>query len=339
MVMKKIILILWVLCISNIFDTAYKQTGPQLIPKITKPKIFNQAKRYSITSLPKNVGLPVPWTSQSFYNEKQKISPRSKWAKRAFLAALLGQGIYTGNEILKFMEEERAQYLATLEAGQTATKEEKRQYILNNSDDLSVVNPLLYEVCLQIKKDYGIAENIDFRVAHSGTNFILPNAGAVYFSDQDMIIFSSQYKNMSKPRLIHLIAHELEHFRQKHKYPTSFHENFEEITDWHLRAETAAEAAALDYQYCQKCLSSQSYLDTHTHEPHENEYGYFSSKTGYMTWPDLKLYVDRARKDCALCPAHQKYWFASLRNDIPLSEYLPTIKPSLPTAKFKDLLK
>lgn len=267
------------------------------------------------------------------------------WGRKAIPLLGLAAGFYKFGDVLMSKYQDKK------------ALEEAKQLIFDNSDDLAVVDPEIYEVCLQIMKDYGIKENINFRVRHSNLNdkFEPDNSFEVFLKDFantahnfipiDTIIFSPFYKVYSKPLLIKTIAHELEHTRQFHKYPGSYHGNFYNINDIR-KLEQAADAAALDYQYCPECLFSHTLpsgpiLAASPYEPEETEYGYFTSKKGYFAEPDYRLYANR--NDCEFgdssCLAHQYFQDAHTRRDIPLKDFLPTIKPSLPSVKFNTAEK
>lgn len=226
-----------------------------------------------------------------------------------------------------------------------------KKIVFDHSDDLAVVDPEMYDVCLQIMKDYGIREHVNFRVKHSNVNIQFEQDDsdenklrdvvntANNLIEVDTIIFSPFYKIYSKPHLIKIIAHELEHTRQFHRYSGSYHGDFNNRDDAR-KLEQAADGAALDYQYCPECILSQTLpygpiLSAKPYEPEETEHGYFTSKLGYWAIPDYELYANR--DDCkigdARCLAHKYSQYAHIRQDIPLKKYLPVMKPSLPSVK------
>jgi hypothetical protein len=291
------------------------------IPAIA-PLSFGTTRSYTAPDA-KLLVAPKAFESSSTWQGKKY------WGRKAIPLLGIAAGFYKFGDIL-VSKDQNPQKL-----------ESRKQELLDISDDAAILDPELYEVFLQIKKDYGITEDIDFRIAHPES---LP-AEACYFPPFNIILLYSEYKDLSKPELINAIAHELEHHRQYYRYPGSFHIDFLDRdkfgrlkNDVDLKAEVGADAAACAYQYCSKCLKSQIYRG-HDYRPRNREHGYFTSDQGYFSKSDVRLFAKQAKIDRALCLAHQKFDKAHKMPNIPLKDFLPTIKPSLPTAKFYKVAK
>lgn len=207
------------------------------------------------------------------------------------------------------------------------------QSMLNESEDIAEIDHELYEVMLQIKKDLEVTHEINFRIGHNlpehvSAQFIKGNKLRDNFLPEipSTILLTPKYKSLSKSYIIHTIAHELEHARQAFEYPESYNIYTDPMAlNENVQAkkrEMGADAGSSDYQYCYPCLESvalqKNFIE---YEPQDTQYGYFTTKLGYFSPQDYDLWIQRAKEDCALCPAH-KAGTADNPNT-PLKDFLP----------------
>jgi hypothetical protein len=195
-------------------------------------------------------------------------------------------------------------------------------------------DPELYEVFLQIKKDYGITEDIELRISKpldmQNNNQNITNSCANDHSNSYahtklplFIVLREDYKSWSKPLTIHVLAHELEHCRQQLEYPASYSLNTQ--IPWNkILGEQAADAAAADYQYCNECLMTIPRLKyDYYSNPKETDFGYITTENGYFSHEDFMLYIIRATMDNAKCKAHSKNLCPADYANEPLKNFLP----------------
>jgi hypothetical protein len=195
-----------------------------------------------------------------------------------------------------------------------------RKNSLQTSLDAKTFDPELYALFLKIKKDLGITENIDFRIA-SFENSGLQGAPAAYSHQFQTIMLMKDYKKIDKNQIIYLLSHELEHVRQYLHYPGSYqiatYGDLKESlnlgeqspTGIHLKAETGADANAMGYFDCPECLKYNA-ADRKKHpmaqyQPRDLPSGYFTTPLGYFAAEDIEPYIERACKEGELCKAHK----------------------------------
>ncbi|MBP6892234.1 hypothetical protein KBB68_01505 [Candidatus Babeliales bacterium] len=192
----------------------------------------------------------------------------------------------------------------------------ERQY-KNLSDDAAVVNPQLNDVFIQIRQDFGIKENVKLRVFKNNSDFFRLIGGEGVYSYYSKSVYLAFVDVLSKPKIIHNIAHELEHHRQYQKYPRSFPFSY---VKW-INNEQGADAASAGYQNCYDCLREVALGTTYRHEPNNTPYGFFTTLSGYFSPQDYELYAQESQKNNAQCPAHK----ARIQADI-----YPTLKDFVP---------
>jgi len=238
--------------------------------------------------------------------------------------------------------------------------------LIKFSDDAQTADPDLYKVFLEIAKQYEIPEGeVSLRILHSPTEerygspsntkeaLMFDVANEAY--DRSPAFTESHFHNIfindrvllffSKPLMIAVLAHELEHYRQFNKYigsyqPAYFTKNTptaaqllangifpEKFNAEKLKLETGADAAAAGFLSCPDCIEapkshSESFI---SYDPTIVAGSHFNSKTGYFSPQDYNEYIENAKRDCIQCRAHTE----GTHNDpsTPLSHFLP------PTAK------
>ena len=214
--------------------------------------------------------------------------------------------------------------------------------VVSNTVDMKEANPELYDVCMSIKKNLKIVDDIQFRVIKSVNNyfpehlsgqtkpiiFLFPIEKTYMF-----VLINDNYKNQknAKSVVIHIIAHELEHVRQflchqdTQKYSDSYDDTKTPLclddVKQNLRIETGADAASCDYQDCSVCLQAVQTRCQHVHDPKDTDLGYFTTSHGYFSKQDYDLWIQRAQENDALCPAHRN----NKADDphTPLKDFLP----------------
>lgn len=280
---------------SSLFTMRQATTKTNFAAKLT-PAAFKNIGSYPVQ--PSVVNFPSYEASnfQSSKNNVKNDKQKPKWYQRkAFKYPMVfsGASVFLDNYL------EQQQY----------------QSILNESDDVAEKDPELYAVMLQIKKDLGITNKVNFRIRHKAPFEQAMGEFKIGRKNPDnplpeipcTVLLTPDYKLLSKPDLIHTIAHELEHVRQHLQYLGSYHAR-ESSSDVRMKKrETAADAASADYQYCSECLHdvASSYKGFIKHEPHDTEHGYFTTEYGYFSSQDYQLYIDRACEDNAMCKAHR----------------------------------
>lgn len=204
------------------------------------------------------------------------------------------------------------------------------QSMLNESDDLAKKDPELYFVAQTIKNDLGITEDINFRIWKQSQDNAAQFKVGSKLKDSPLpkfpcsILISPNYKSKHKSDLIFIIAHELEHARQWFEYTGSYAADDSSQIARTMKREMGADAAASDYQNCYECLQLQIASINNPvlrHNPANTEYGYFTTEKGYFSPKDYDLWIQRAKEDCALCPAH-KAGTADNQNT-PFKDFLP----------------
>ncbi len=174
------------------------------------------------------------------------------------------------------------------------------------TDNVAVVYPELYKVFLRIKEDLGISEDVPIRIVKEGSD-VIGTAGGFFFPALDSIVLAAHYRTRNTSDLISTIVHELEHYKQLHKYYGSFHADFlEPYNHVELRVETAADAAAAGYFDCPECLKDRAYGRSFLkHDPRETDEGYITTEEGYFSKQDYDDYIKRAQCEGELCKAHR----------------------------------
>ncbi len=214
--------------------------------------------------------------------------------------------------------------------------------VVSNTVDMKEADPELYDVCMSIKKDLKIVDDIQFRVIESDNNyfpeFLAGQTKPIRFlfpieKTYTFVLINSNYKNQknAKSVVIHIIAHELEHVRQllcnqdTQKYSDSY--DFKKTPlCWddvkrNLKLETGADAASCDYQDCSVCLQAAQTRSEHEHNPKDTDLGYFTTSHGYFSKQDYDLWIKRAQENDALCPAHRNN--KADDPNTPLKDFLP----------------
>jgi hypothetical protein len=209
----------------------------------------------------------------------------------------------------------------------------RSQDICEYSENAEKIDPELYEVFLKMKNDYGITDEIDFRILPPFDQLTVRQQAKyvqsmlMYEPNRKIVLIQNHYKWWPKGVLINGIAHELEHHRQHTRMSGSYFDRSQDIENnidaFNVRSEIGADAAAADYSYCSKCLKYIAICRGLNHEPQETDLGYITTPKGYFSKKDYELYIDRAKEDGALCPAHQRP-FSIFRLRVPLKDYLPT---------------
>ena len=123
---------------------------------------------------------------------------KSKWFKYPLLATLIGVGIVPA--ALRYYHD---------------------SVWLDLSDDAAHKDPELYELFLQIKKDYGIIDHVNLRILRTfdelnekqKNSFLVANnligkESGMYLWDKDTIVVGHQYKKWNKSKLIYTLAHQ-----------------------------------------------------------------------------------------------------------------------------------
>ncbi|HSW76055.1 MAG TPA: hypothetical protein VLG50_03370 [Candidatus Saccharimonadales bacterium] len=207
--------------------------------------------------------------------------------------------------------------------------------VFKASEDAKDVDPEVYELFLHIKNDYGITDNLNLRIMkrkHKLDKGGQLHMEAFYEPATNTIYLGSDYNSWRRSKLIHTIAHELEHHRQFKKMKGSYHNvpsgidiviNPKKFAANAIKLEIGAEAAASDYQYCYKCLGEVAAASSHKHEPQETDWGYSTTAQGYFSKQDYQQYINRAREAHALCRAHETG--THNKDNTPLKDFLPQV--------------
>lgn len=187
--------------------------------------------------------------------------------------------------------------------------ERKERRYQSFSEDAAVVAPELNEVFVQITKDFGITENVRLRIWKDSE---LANVAAFtspegHYSNYSQTVYLGCVRDLFPSKIIHNIAHELEHHRQFQKYPGSKPFSYVNWAD----NEQGADAAAARYQQCSECLRIVSKDVTEDVQ----KQGYFSSE-------DYESYAQEALIKGAQCLAHKQGISNNL--NMPLKNYLPS---------------
>lgn len=213
------------------------------------------------------------------------------------------------------------------------------QAMMDITQDAQDIDPELYEVFLKIKDDYGIKEDIQLRIFRPWYQLLFKPYDALegifsisfvttqenYNFVYNVVFLGSTYKYWSKSFLIYTLSHELEHIRQLKKMKGSYFDIDQDMKNdtkaFRAKLEIGAEAAAADYQYCSECLREVAQKTNRNNNPQETDFGYVTTPQGYFSKQDFKLWEDRAREACALCPAHKT---GTHKNpNTPLKDFLP----------------
>jgi hypothetical protein len=203
--------------------------------------------------------------------------------------------------------------------------------VLKFTDSVEEKDPELYNVFLKIKEDYGIVEDIHFRMLKplNATNLNTLETDAYFlYADNDpafvnypFLIINSAYKSWTQPETIHILAHELEHCRQRAAHSGSYSLKNNKEQGSNILSEQAADAASADYQYCKHCLNEIVTRFGHTHEPKDTDFGSITTSKGYFSCLDYMIYQQRAQEANALCKAHAQGTDHNLKT--PLKDFLP----------------
>ncbi len=200
--------------------------------------------------------------------------------------------------------------IVTIAGALTAKREynlwQKERFNKKFSLDAAQVFPELNEVFLKIKQDFGIKEKVELRLMQDA--LIAKNLGTEGFYSvasslnpfSTNCVYLSSVDQLFPAKIIHNIAHELEHHRQFYKYPGSEPFTF---MNW-CKNEQGADIAAAKYQRCDDCLRQVANDVLHQYMPHDNGYGYFTTAQGYFSKQDYDSYIEQAMNDGVKCRAH-----------------------------------
>ncbi len=196
------------------------------------------------------------------------------------------------------------------------------------TQDTKITHPELYEVFLKIKKDLGITENIRLYITHSSNHSWIEDTYAAYIHVSKSILLNDDLLKEHPSEIIFVIAHELEHVRQCHKYPGSYHppKNFIERYNpfsknydptklkTTVKVENGADASAAGYFDCPECLKRivntqeknlLEYIANNEQNNPNTKLNPEDFSSVYFSPEDYKIYIDRALLDGRLCRAHQ----------------------------------
>lgn len=319
-------------------------TKTSLASKIL-PKSLTTRSLATPTLLPKSVDFPDQESSQksqSSKNSGQKKSwYQSKYFKYPLYAAGAGAiGITSlANHMINFIEKS----------------------CLLFSDNTQTADPELYKVFLEICKRYGIPEgDVFLYILHNPENerfgLLASTIGArayrqAYFMYNRSDAFCMPHSNNifirdtallnSKPLIISILAHELEHHRQFNEYFGSYKPPYETIKtpmavkllarglypETALKLEAGADAAMAGFHSCPDCLKApKEYALSISYHPTILAGSHFNSKTGYFAPEDFDEYIENAQRDCLQCKAHETRTHDA--PNTPLSHFLPPmVKP------------
>ncbi len=167
------------------------------------------------------------------------------------------------------------------------------------------VDPQLFALCNTIKQDFGIQDTILFYVAKDlpilvplevGYNPFLPN---IIFLDSEKLVNQIE---LSRVKAIYSIAHELGHYLQFHDDLKSHKvinviDYFDLMSENRKKLEVGAEANAFGYLDCTHCLKFVEQRILSYRPLIQQEHGYFGAQ-------EIQLFIERAKLDGQLCPAH-----------------------------------
>lgn len=197
----------------------------------------------------------------------------------------------------------------------------KEQAYRNLSQDAQVVNPELYDLFIQIKKDMGISEDVKLRIPTDNVAWfnIMDSAEGLY-NNYSQTVYLNFTDVLPSYKIIHNIAHELEHHRQFFRYPGS---NPFSYANW-AGNEHGADTAAATYQRCYDCLQEVAKDSVAVYKPTHTPYGDFTTASGYFAAQDYKPYEDKARAQNDQCHAHKSKTHTDRHT--PLKDFLPMPK-------------
>ena len=291
------------------------------------------------------IGLAQPFGKEQNNQQKSESgehgqeNPKAKWYQGKTFKGVVAGGV--GAAVSNAYKYKKVQPVEK-EAADKQKKDEENdendihpaEEVFLKSVDVKEVDPDLYTVFLRIKKDMGVMEDIHFRILIDDYNNILASDSLGYsfmhccVDDNDnatsatnILLLNKCCYGLPKAMIIQTIAHELEHFRQYHKYIGSYHPSIRIRKDKDiLRVETGADAAAAGYLDCPECLKDCA-KNKFPHEPHETEFGCFSSPNGYFSKEDFDPYIERAKCEGVACRAHRDGAYEAA----PLEHYLPDV--------------
>lgn len=158
-----------------------------------------------------------------------------------------------------------------------------KKYFNNNKANLiSEKDPEFYEFCQKVRRKVGIRNNIIFKFMKSD------NEMAFYNTQEKIIYINQDYYRANKSITLNTIVHELEHYRQVHKFAGSYHGYDDKLL------ETGADAASAGFFDCSHCLNIVS------------SYRSVEYDDGYFNTIDYDCYKKRLLENPKECDGCQK---------------------------------